>query len=341
MIKSAKLALFLVLVILFSGCTGTDTESEVVANTKGVSFDIYADTLQPQIYEGQTFGFQVMAKNEGSYSVPTGHFNLYLEGINPLSYSLTPADFVKPNAAELTSVGVYNEEVSVRGQEVFSFDNLCYKNDLESSLDLDLHLRSCYGYETNAKVSACFGEAYSQFNEICTVTESKTVTNTLAPIQVTEILESAAGEDNYRFIVKVKNTGSGEVFSQYASLESTHSDLSASIADSTAQCRNLNPSDSDIIYIENIRVDGLELLGTEAVSIETKRTNDEVSALNMSKGNYFNLVNNEGQFIFKLNQVTDVDYVGTLEIVLGYGYIENSVRSTELVALPDVVPDCQ
>ena len=113
------------------------------------------------------------------------------------------------------------------------------------------------------------------------------------------------------------------------------------IVNSAAQCRNLNPGDSDIVYIESIRLDGAELLGTESISIETKRTNDAVSTVDSSKGNYFNLVDNQGQFIFKLNQATDIDYVGTLEIVLGYGYTETTVQNTELVALPDVVPDCQ
>ena len=104
MIKQAKLAAMFIFIIMLSGCTHT-TDSEVVTTSvsnSGADFEIYADTLQSQLYEGSVFGFQVIAENKGSYTIPTGQFKLYLEGINPHSYSLTPDDFVKENSAELT-----------------------------------------------------------------------------------------------------------------------------------------------------------------------------------------------------------------------------------------------
>jgi len=341
MIKPAKLAILFVLIVLFSGCTDTPTEDTTTSAANGVDFDIYADTLQAKQYEGQTFGFQVLAENEGSYNIPQTHFKLFLEGINPLTYGLTVEDFIKENTLELTSIGIYNDELSIRGQEVFSFENLCYRNDLDSNLKLDMHLRSCYSYETSAKVGACFGEAYSQFNEICTVTESKTVTNSISPVKVTEIYESGAGGDDYRFIVKVTNQGDGKVFSRYATArDNPTTSLDITISNSMKSCTDLSPGLNDMVYVESIKLDGAELLGTAELVLETKLTDANVASNNPNKGNYFNLVDGKGQFIFKLTEVTDVDYVGTLEIVLGYGYTETTVRNTELIALPDVVPEC-
>ncbi len=341
MIKSAKLALILILVVLFSGCTDTET-SDVATNTNGVSFEVYADTLQPQLYEGQSFSFQVMAENNGGYTVPVSHLNLFLGGISPTTYSSAAEDFAKSNTLDLTSIGIYNEETTVRGQEVFSFEELCYQTDLSSDLDVDFHLKACYDYETNAKAGACFGEAYSQFNEICTVTEQKTVTNTVAPVQVTEIYESSAGQDSYRFIVKVENLGNGEVFSQYASADSSSNDLTEVITESVSSCRDLNPADLNVVYIDSIKLDGVEQLDLDTFQLETYRENEDVASIEDGKGRFFNLVNDRGQFIFKISDVTESsDFVGNLEIVLGYGYSETKIRSAELVSLPDVVPDCQ
>ncbi|SVD63882.1 uncharacterized protein METZ01_LOCUS416736, partial [marine metagenome] len=101
MIKQIKLAFILVLIILVSGCTHTGTEATVKSSTsEGVSFDIYADTLQPKQYEGQSFNFQIKVENNGGYSVPADHMNLYVEGINPLTYNLDPSNLIKKNTVE-------------------------------------------------------------------------------------------------------------------------------------------------------------------------------------------------------------------------------------------------
>ena len=326
MIKQIKLAFLLVLIILVSGCTHvTGTESIETSTSGGISFDIYADTLQPQQYEGQSFNFQIKAENKGGYSVPADHMNLYLEGINPLTYNLEPSDFIKKNTVELTSLGKFGNETIVRGQEVISFTDLCYKNDLQTNLDVDLFLKSCYSYETNVKVSACFGEAYAQFNEICTVTEEKAVTNTGAPVKVTQILESPAGQGKYRFIINVENQGSGKVFSRYASSD---------VADSMSSCRDLNPGLDNIVSIESIKLDGNELMSSSLVTIEP----NIVDAV--ANKPYLNLINGAGQFSIVVTDESEGDYVGTLEVVLGYGYSDTKIRSTELVALPNVVPVC-
>lgn len=326
MIKQIKLAFLLVLIILVSGCTHvTGTESIETSTSGGISFDIYADTLQPQQYEGQSFNFQIKAENKGGYSVPADHMNLYLEGINPLTYNLEPSDFIKKNTVELTSLGKFGNETIVRGQEVISFTDLCYKNDLQTNLDVDLFLKSCYSYETNVKVSACFGEAYAQFNEICTVTEEKAVTNTGAPVKVTQILESPAGQGKYRFIINVENQGSGKVFSRYASSD---------VADSMSSCRDLNPGLDNIVSIESIKLDGNELMSSSLVTIEP----NIVDAV--ANKPYLNLIDGAGQFSIVVTDESEGDYVGTLEVVLGYGYSDTKIRSTELVALPNVVPVC-
>lgn len=326
MIKQIKLAFLLVLIILVSGCTHvTGTESIETSTSGGISFDIYADTLQPQQYEGQSFNFQIKAENKGGYSVPADHMNLYLEGINPLTYNLEPSDFIKKNTVELTSLGKFGNETIVRGQEVISFTDLCYKNDLQTNLDVDLFLKSCYSYETNVKVSACFGEAYAQFNEICTVTEEKAVTNTGAPVKVTQILESPAGQGKYRFIINVENQGSGKVFSRYASSD---------VTDSMSSCRDLNPGLDNIVSIESIKLDGNELMSSALVTIEP----NIVDAV--ANKPYLNLINGAGQFSIVVTDESEGDYVGTLEVVLGYGYSDTKIRSTELVALPNVVPVC-
>ena len=325
MIKQIKFAFFLVLIILFSGCTDTGTEDTTSATSEGISFDVYANTLQPQQYEGQSFNFQIKVENKGGYSVPTDHMNLYLEGINPITYSRTPSDFIKKNTVELTSLGLFGNDTIIRGQEVVSFSDLCYMNDLETNLDVDLFFKSCYSYETNAKVSACFGEAYSQFNEICTVTEEKAVTNTDAPVKVTQILESPAGLGKYRFIINVENQGSGKVFSRYSS---------ADISDSMSTCKDLDPGLDNIVSVESIRLDGNELMSSALVTIEP----NIVDAV--ANKPYLNLINGKGQFSIIVTDESEGDYVGTLEVVLGYGYSDMKERSIELVSLPNVEPDC-
>jgi hypothetical protein len=88
------------------------------------------------------------------------------------------------------------------------------------------------------------------------------------------------------------------------------------------------------VSIESIRLDGNELMSSALVTIEP----NIVDAV--ANKPYLSLIDGKGQFSIVVTDDSAGDYVGTLEVVLGYGYSDTKVRNTELVALPNVEPSC-
>ena len=327
--------LFIVILIIFlSGCSDESIEVVQTSNSVGLVTGVYADSLPDSLFEGDQIFLQLSVENQGDYDVAEGEYHLNVKGINPAAYDrLSETDLEHISSVGLLSLGAFGNETIVRGQEVFTIGNsFLYCNDIDNDLPLNLHAKSCYNYGTTSELSGCFIQSSSSTGEgICTVSEYKSVTNSVAPVAITEVAESVAGASEVRFRVKVENLGDGLVFDKYGL---------GDITETIQKCDDLPRGTGwNVIYIDSITLDGARIDNPPADAISS--FNYEGGVEHLANGrNRFRLDNTgSGRFSFTYG-ASSLDFVGKVGIELSYGYSETDIFSTTIKALSDFSPTC-
>jgi len=323
--------LFIFLFIIFlSGCAHiVESEAEISEESIGIKTSVYANTFPDQVFEGVDFSIQMIAENLGGYTIPVNNYYLFLRGFNPATLNVSSTDIIKSSSNTLESIAVFGNESTIRGQEVFDFSELCYNKQITDKLPITFFLKSCYEYQTTAEASVCFSKTYSAATEtpLCTVTGTKSVSNTGAPIQITSISETPAGENKYRFLVILKNNGNGEVFSKYSANTDTSLTQTQILNESMASCNDVAPNNRNIVFIDSIMIDGVEQIGGSNILLEPERVKI-VAGFNEA---YLNLINGEGRFSFVYTKSDSLEYVSNLVIKVGYGYSAEQQLTTVIL----------
>jgi len=321
-----KLHVFVIILVVFlSGCTADESaDVPITSNYVGLVTSVYADSLPSTLYEGDQLFLQLQVENQGDYDVALGNYFLNIKGINPAAFEvLEESDLTKTSTVELLSLGDFGNDTIVRGQEVFTIgDTFMYCNDIDNDLSLNLHAKSCYDYGTTSEISACFIKStITGGDDVCVVSEFKPVTNSVAPLAITEIAESVAGSSAVRFRVKVENLGAGTVFDKYAETD---------ILTTLGNCDTLRRDQENVVYIDSITLDGLPMDLSYEGGVE-----------HLDNGmNRFRIDSTgAGRFSFT-TETTGLDFVGNVEIKLSYGYSETDIFRTTIQALSDFQPSC-
>ena len=306
-----------------------------MSSTGGLVTGVYADSLPSSLFEGDQIFLQLSVENQGDHDVEAGNYYLNIKGINPTAYQgLEVADLTKISSTELLSLGEFGNDTIVRGQEVFTIGNsFLYCNNIDNDLPLNLHAKTCYDYGTTSEISGCFIHSTSSTgDEVCVVSGYKPVTNSIAPVIITEVAESVAGSSDVRFRVKVENLGGGKVFDKYSN--------SAGVTQTVQSCESLPRGTGwNVIYIEDITLDGATIINTDTDIDSGFRFEGGVESVDGK--HRFRLDNTgTGRFSF-VTGVTGLDFVGKVEFKLSYGYSETDIFSTTIKALSDFSPTCE
>ncbi len=328
--------LIFILIVFLSGCTADESvETTQLSSTGGLVTGVYADSLPSSLFEGDQIFLQLSVENQGDHDVEAGNYYLNIKGINPTAYQgLEVADLTKISSTELLSLGEFGNDTIVRGQEVFTIGNsFLYCNNIDNDLPLNLHAKTCYDYGTTSEISGCFIHSTSSTgDEVCVVSGYKPVTNSIAPVIITEVAESVAGSSDVRFRVKVENLGGGKVFDKYSN--------SAGVTQTVQSCESLPRGTGwNVIYIEDITLDGATIINTDTDIDSGFRFEGGVESVDGK--HRFRLDNTgTGRFSF-VTGVTGLDFVGKVEFKLSYGYSETDIFSTTIKALSDFSPTCE
>jgi len=320
-----RMFVFIIIALVFlSGCT-SDESTELISTGSNLAMvtSAYVGSLPSSVYEGESISMQFLVENKGDYALDAGDYFLKIKGINPNAFEGDSLILEQSSTADMMALSAFGDgETIVSGQEVLTVaTDACYNNDIENDLTLNIHAKSCYKYGTIASASVCFVELTSTTSEICSPSEFKQVTNTIAPVIVTELAQSPAGstddgKSKYRFRLKVQNMGPGTVFDNEESID---------------LCDELSRSDENIVYIESIKVDG-----SIPDSLDYEGGVTEVGGLVS-----FRLDStNTGRFSFIIEQESDIEFEGDLDIELNYAYTQTDVFSTTINALTDQEPNC-
>lgn len=323
--------LILILIVFLSGCTADESvETTQLSSTGGLVTGVYADSLPSSLFEGDQIFLQLSVENQGDHDVDAGNYYLNIKGINPNAYEgLEVDDLTKISSTDLFSLGEFGNDTIVRGQEVFTIGNsFFYCNNIDNDLPLNLHAKSCYDYGTTSEISGCFIHSTSTTgDEVCVVSGYKPVTNSIAPVAITEVAESVAGSSDVRFRVKVENIGGGKVFDKYSD--------SAGVTQTVQSCESLPRGTGwNVIYIDDITLDGATVIDMSPNS----GFRFEGGVESVDGKHRFRLDNTgTGRFSF-VTGVTGLDFVGKVEFKLSYGYSETDIFSTTIKALSDFSP---
>ena len=326
--------LIFILIVFLSGCTADESvETTQLSSTGGLVTGVYADSLPSSLFEGDQIFLQLSVENQGDHDVEAGNYYLNIKGINPTAYQgLEVADLTKISSTKLLSLGEFGNDTIVRGQEVFTIGNsFLYCNNIDNDLPLNLHAKTCYDYGTTSEISGCFIHSTSSTgDEVCVVSGYKPVTNSIAPVIITEVAESVAGSSDVRFRVKVENLGGGKVFDKYSN--------SAGVTQTVQSCESLPRGTGwNVIYIDDITLDGATIISTDTDS----GFKFEGGVESVDGKHRFRLDNTgTGRFSF-VTGVTGLDFVGKVEFKLSYGYSETDIFSTTIKALSDFSPTCE
>jgi hypothetical protein len=188
-----------------------------------------------------------------------------------------------------------------------------YDLSISSDQKLTFVAQVCYPYKTVATASACFSDnAYAQAtgSETCSVSGEKKVSNTVAPIKVTKVVENPAGRDKandagkYAFTFTVENVGGGTVYSNNKSI---------------SECATLGvaPLNANQIEVESVSVGGLVKSECFKNTVFDEDT-DELVSYDTGR---ITLVEGKGTYTCTVSQQSiSGDYSDVIEIRLAYNY---------------------
>ena len=220
--KNIIFALFLILLILISGCTGKKdvkkSLEEIRTGTEGIVLSFLPNappaTIHVEENAENSFDAVLELKNRGAYPQPEDQIgapfgDVYLSGYDRNILQFTPESF-NLNDRTLEGKSTINPN---GGLDLATFKGTISARNLNvEKYEPTLLATACYTYNTIAGPSVCIDpNPYSTIKEkkVCAV-QDLTLTNQGAPVAVTTINEEALATKT-QFKITIKNVGNGDV----------------------------------------------------------------------------------------------------------------------------------
>jgi hypothetical protein len=215
MMKIHVLVMFVILLIVLTGCKGGPSEQNIKDDyhkgTQGITINFINNAPPSRVYEGDDLDISIEVKNKGAY--PTSNSfkgKLELSGFDPSSIRGS-WDGGNSIPTDLEGKNQYNPE---GGYEVMTYK----ARDVRVPFDADYYepnilVHSCYDYKTTADVIVCLDpDPYKVVEEkkVCSIQNVIVGGGQGAPVAVTKI-EEEVGSDQIYFRVYVSNVGGGSV----------------------------------------------------------------------------------------------------------------------------------
>lgn len=318
--KRLVFALFLILLIMISGCKGKkDTQKaleEIRTGTQGLTITFLANNPPPTIHAEQDSGndFDVILelRNKGAFPQPEDRMPappgwLYISGYDPnviifgspvQPFSGKPLDgksTINPNG----------------GVDLITFKGrVSYGNLNVDRYEPTLLATACYGYRTVAEPSVCIDpDPYSTVSQkkVCQV-QDISLTSQGAPVTVTKIAEEAFAKKT-QFRITMKNIGGGDV------IKDDKLDKCGPTGD------KIGREDVDKVFIMGVRV-GVNVLNCGPFL--------DGDAGILRPNGYVRLINGEGSVICEMYDSqygeSKTAYTTPMTITLRYGYRNTAER---------------
>lgn len=310
--KSVVLISILIISVFLTGCGNTQTSQNTtstgnafVGGSDGLAISFVENAPPKEVYakdvgatEPNKFSISVKVENKGEFTVPAKNYKLSLTGIDFVAFGKTSTDVNKKDKDEVLektrrSVG----EVIPGSYAFFDFNDLGYTTSVSGQVGpFNLRAAVCYPYETEVSAKACIlQDLYGRSGRtpLCKANEDKSVENSGAPVQVTNLKQSITGNNQITLTFNVKQVGDSKDV-VFASDTNLNCDLT-----------NLNSQNKVSVNV---------IVGTIAA------TNIDCAGLSAGKATLYGDKGAEIRCNVKLT--TPVDQEVPVKIKLGYDYYE-------------------
>jgi hypothetical protein len=226
MIKKTMIMMFALLML--TACGEANNESvgttPFIGGTQGVKMEFLDNFPPDRVGDGNQEDFDtiIVLTNRGEAEVEAEDISVRLTGFSPRLFNEQPENLAK-NAPELLERNIKNPDGSII--ETFpvevEFGPFNYQERVQGTQTFPIRAQVCYLYQTNVASSVCVKNDFrdDEQGDVCTVASTRTAFNSGAPIQVTELRQSAAREDTTRLIFTVSNRDTGDTYSKDSTCE--------------------------------------------------------------------------------------------------------------------------
>lgn len=219
-LKKFALGIAVLSILFLIGCTSDQQKVVTIQPFIGGNdgFVISFDQLRKEVFDGGNDPFDVIIKlqNKGEFDVPKEKIKAKLSGVKPQEFSKSDSDLVKvPDSIIEARKEDQSKNVIESSPHFISFKDLNHATSIQGSiLEFPLRADVCYLYKTKSVSKLCVRKDLlsSSAGGVCNVNEAKPVFNSGAPVQVSNVMQSAIGKEKISFRFDIKKIGSGEVY---------------------------------------------------------------------------------------------------------------------------------
>lgn len=215
-----KILILMVMLILLIACKRTDEKPSTapfIGGSQGVELSFLDDSPPKEVFDGGEFPFDVVVKlkNNGEWFVEKEDVKINIDGVRPEEFKKTAADFIKQPDDDLNAMQKNADGSIIESNPVFAeFKNFNHEAFIVgASQPFPLRASACYSYGTVANTLLCARkDVMSAKQGLCNVNEAKTLFNSGAPVQFSDLKESKRATNKIGFAFKIVHKGSGSLF---------------------------------------------------------------------------------------------------------------------------------
>jgi hypothetical protein len=189
----------------------TISSKAFIGGTNAVEFDFIEGSPPPEVYDGGSYPFEVTlnVENKGEYDVPKDKITIDLAGFYPPDFD-NPETTKQPDE-DLEKSYIDSEGNTIPGTVTYvTFPGFNFKDELRANNEYRIRANLCYVYGTIAQADLCILDDLTKTkDEVCKVSEGKSVDCSSAPIKIENFEESIAGTDKITFSFEIVQRGSG------------------------------------------------------------------------------------------------------------------------------------
>lgn len=325
--KNLFLALFLILIISVSGCSGKKdvkkSLEEIRTGTEGISVSFLPNNPPAIIHvadKDTPFDVVLELRNRGAYPQPDENreqqVTVYLSGYdrNILKLDVNQDDV---NRLSTSLEGKSNVNI-IGGTDIVTFKGTVSVNNLKvEKYEPTLLATACYQYFTTAGPSVCIDpDPYSTLSQkkVCEV-NGISLSSQGAPIAVVGIDEEAF-QDKTQFKISIKNVGGGDVIKK---------DVIGAKCDPIGN-EKLSREEVDKVYLEKVTIGDTNLECSPFAEGPVKGSEGAIR-----------LINGEAYVVCELNKAaysayrdSKTSFTTPLNIKIAYGYRTTAQRSLQI-----------
>jgi len=223
-----KVLVFMAILVLSLFLTGCGTQTTVgktfVGGTVGLKTTFLDGSPPDTTTDGGTSGFGIVVKmeNVGENTIESNEGYVQIWGLDAKTYNSNIADFKKTFSdqsgfgPELRgAVKNFDGTVLDGGVATIDFGDLKYLPTIQGDLQQKIWANICYKYTTKVATQICVKNNAEQAlsdSKICAVEGEKGPQNSGAPIQMTSLKESYAGNGKIGITATITHVGDGDNF---------------------------------------------------------------------------------------------------------------------------------